>query len=386
VPKLLFVVNSCRYFVQHRLGLSIEAMNRGYKVAVATVIDDVDYLKDIQKYKIEVFPLDMSRRGVGITDNLNTIKELSKVIEDFKPDLIHSLTIKSVILSGIVAQKFGVPMIALIPGRGVAFSMKGIRGWLLNRMAKFLYRISLKNKNTIACFENEEDREFFIQHKIITPEKSRRLWGSGVDTDKFFFCPNARVNKNITVMMACRLLKDKGVYEYIEAAKVVLKKFPEVNFQLFGGPDLGNPTSLSFKEAENACFKAGVKYFGHVKDIPKHLAECDIFCLPTYYNEGIPVSILEASAMGKPVITTSIPGCRDAVVVGKTGLLIEPRSKDELAKAIIKLLEDSSLRSAMGSSGRALIENKFALPLIVEEYLKLYESLAPVASDIREAA
>lgn len=380
--KLLYVVNSGRYFVQHRLSLAKAAQEKGYEVAVATVEDYPEYIEEIHKAGIKLYSVPMSKRGLGILENLKTFNTLRKVFADFKPTLVHSLTIKSVIFAGILCRLFSVPMVSLIPGRGVAFSMEGFKGFLMRKFATYLYTISIKTKKFKICFENPEDKKYFEDSNILYKSQTELIPGSGVDLAKFYFSAQEpsniddRSTDKVVVLMACRLLKDKGVYEYLGSAEQILKKHNNIEFWLLGGADVENPNSMLPDEIVRETNKAGVRYIPHVKDVPPVLAQCDIFCLPTYYNEGIPLSVLEASSMGKAVITTSIPGCRDAVINDVTGKLIEPRSVPALVEAITELLESDNIRSSMGKKGRALVEEKFSLPTVIDRYLGIYYEAA----------
>jgi glycosyltransferase involved in cell wall biosynthesis len=372
--KILYVVNSARYFVQHRLALAEAAQKAGYSVGVATVLDYEDYVQDIIDANISIFSLGMSRRGLGVFENFKTVNEIHKIIRSFNPNLIHSLTIKPVVFSGLVTKITKTPFVSLIPGRGTAFSLGGLKGKILNLAATNLYKLSLSNKNSLICFENEEDRSFFIQKKLVPEERSIRVFGSGVDTEKFFFT-EPKDKDTVQVLMACRLLREKGIFEFAQASQILSKEFPQVKFVLLGSPDSGNPTSVTDEELKDLCEKKNVTHIPHVKDVPALLAQADIFCLPTFYNEGIPVSILEASSMGKPVVTTNIPGCRDAVAHAKTGLLVEPKSVEDLVKALRELIGSPQKRKEFGSNGRKLVEEKFALPKIIDSYLDIYQKI-----------
>ncbi len=374
--KLLFVVNSVRYFVQHRLSLAKRASASGYEVSVAAEPDDPHSLELVRAARIGFFPLPQSPMRLDPVGELRSFLALRRVLRKLQPALVHSMTIKSVVYSGILSRALHTPMLALIPGRGTAFVSGGARGKVLKWTACTLYRLALRHVGSFVCFENMEDKAFFEDLKIVDDRRSYRMMGSGVDVEKYFYTPyDTRRGAPRVVMLASRMLRNKGVLEFIASASLVRLKHPDAVFKLVGEPDPRNPESLSKEELEEQCMASGIEYLGFQRDMPRVLSQCHIFCLPSYYAEGVPVSVLEAAAMGKAVVTTDMPGCRDAVLDGQTGLLVRPRSACDLAEAIIKLIDSPELCAVFASKGRRRVEQLFRDDEVHRRYLEIYAQL-----------
>jgi glycosyltransferase involved in cell wall biosynthesis len=386
--RLLFVTNSARYFYHHRIRLANFAQKKGYTVGVITVTDSKEHRKKIENSNIEYFEIFLKRNSLNPFKEFLTILRIASFIIRFKPSVIHSLTIKAVIYSGILCRILGVPMVGLIPGRGAAFTTKGLKGFFLKKLATHMYRIALKKNTICPCFENNEDLQFFRNEKIISATDGERIFGAGVDVSSFKPNPSSleiiqnedKHEKKLFVLMACRLLRDKGVLEFLNAARIVQNTLPHVEFQLAGATDPQNPNSLSPQEVDQLCLVHGVNNLGFQEDMKPVLENCNVFCLPTYYGEGVPVSILEAMSMQRAVVTTTMPGCKDAVVNGVNGYLVEPKNAEMLADAILKICIDEKLCLKMGVEGRKRVEKYFKDSKVHQKFLSVYNSLENLKS------
>ncbi|SCA63985.1 hypothetical protein SCG7086_BM_00050 [Chlamydiales bacterium SCGC AG-110-P3] len=373
--KLLFVMNSAHYFVLNRLPLAITAKKAGYDVYIAAQCDDAESVRRIESEGITYLPFNIHRKGLKPLSTLSSYRQLSNIFNEIQPDIVHGYTIKALVLSGILCRHRNIPFVGLIAGSGMAFNSKGLQGWILKQIAKNLYRYVFRSRQSVSCFQNRDDQRELMSLGICTKEQTQ-LVGSGVNTQRFSFLSyNTVCNSSRSVLLAARMLRNKGITEYLLASQVVRLRHPNTEFKMVGAPDTGNPNSFSPKELEILCQESNVQWLGHTNDMPGALRECDIFCMPTYYPEGIPMALLQAASMGKPLIVTDVPGCREVVKDQETGLLIPPRDPEALAKAIIQLLESPQLCSTLSSSVREHIEGCHREELHHERYLSIYRTL-----------
>ncbi len=366
--KILFVVNVDWFFVSHRLPLAIEALERGYEVSLACEITDrQEYLENLG---IHVYPLKISRSKIGIVSELQALISIYKVLKELNPDIAHFITIKPVIYGGIASHLLShKKKVFSISGLGFVFIQEGIKASLTKKIIKFFYSIALSGKNSHIIVQNPNDKE--IIHSICNMPITT-IRGSGVNLNEY----DCRGNNEstITVVMACRLLKDKGVFEFLKAAKILDKKAYKVNFELYGDIDKYNPASLTQNDVDTIIEDSIVKVHGFSEDISKVFEHSDIVVLPSY-REGLPKVLVEAAACGRAVVTTNVPGCRDAIEVDKTGLLCEVKNAQDLAKKIERLIVDENLRKKMGKAGRKLAQKEFDINKVVAMHFAIYEDL-----------
>lgn len=374
--RLLFVLNSSQYFVLNRMSLAKAAQGAGYEVAVAAVDDDADSTQAIRDAGMQFHVLSLSRRGFNPFSTARSLWSLFRIFRRVQPDIIHAWTIKAIVLSGILARLMKLPMVALIAGRGHSFD----GGPLLRNLAKGLYRIALGGKLTHVVFQNSDDLDYFIDQGLVTKQQSHLIPGSGVDVTRFAFRDYARSQAQRVILLASRMLKQKGILDFLEAAKRVRKTYPHTVFRLVGAPDPGNPHSFTEAELQQMASDAGVEYQGFSRDMVETLGSCDIYCLPTYYREGIPMTLMQAMALGRPVVTTPVAGCRDVVRDGHTGLLVPPRQPHALADAICRILESDELATELAQRAHVHIKAGFSADVIHARYLGLYPQLVDLSS------
>lgn len=296
-----------------------------------------------------------------------------RAISTVRPSVVHAITIQSVLIAGCICRLRRIPFVALVAGRGSIFEMTGFKGKLLRAIVKFGYAFSMKNARSAAVFMNPADQQAFVAGGLVPEAKTKLIRGSGVDTERFGFKP-IDLTKPVSVLMASRLYREKGVSEFLAAAKSLRREFPSVRFYLAGDIDPMNPTSYSIDQITREAKAAGVEWLGYSQDMPKLLADHEIYCLPSYH-EGLPLGLLEASATGRIVIASDIPGCRVVVKNGQNGLLVQPRSAPALVEALRNVLKDPKTFSGLGLAARQNVEREFALPLVNKAYLNLYDSL-----------
>lgn len=369
-PCVIFVANRGFSLVSSRLPIIQYFLQIGWLVVTVTARDD--YGEVLLKTGAICEEVAFNRGGISPLKDLAALLNLIKIYQKYKPSLIHHFHAKP-ILFGSLASSF-VPdakIVNTVTGLGHAFIHKG----LTYVIASIGYK-SLLSKSSMTIFQNSDDWKLFLEKGWINKEKSQIIMSSGVNIKRFHPNINTSEKKEIPrVLMVSRLLWQKGVREFVEAAEIIKQKNYAVNFELGGEWDLVHPNAVNqdwVKQAENQGI---IKFIGYVKDMEKELCYTDIFVLPSYYREGFPRVLLEASACGVPIVTVDVPGCREAVVDGETGKLVPPRNSKALAQSIFELLMDNSLREKMGRAGRERIEREFDIKIITDKYLDLYRKI-----------
>ncbi|MBE0349646.1 glycosyltransferase family 4 protein [Pseudoalteromonas lipolytica] len=364
--RLLYIVNVDWFFVSHRLPIALEAIKKGYEVHIACgITNKQSYLESLG---IHVHPIPLSRSGTSILTELATIKKLWNIVKEVNPDISHVVTIKGVVYGGIITRLLKVKSrIASISGLGYVFIDNSARVKLLKLIIKKLYGFAL-GKDTLVIFQNENDKSIFVDGNIIQPSQSLLIRGSGVDLDKFKYIPEPKTIK--TVMFLARLLKDKGLIEFCRAAHII-KKSADVRFVLVGDLDPDNPNSITEDELASYTDSGIIEHWGYSQNVESVIPQAHIMVLPSY-REGLPKSLLEAAACGRAVITTDVPGCRDAIEPNETGLLVKVKDSNNLAEAIFKLLDDDILREKLGQAGRKLAEESFNIDDVIATHIAIY--------------
>ena len=366
--KLLFIVNVDWFFVSHRLPIALSAIEKGFEVhLLCATTDKLEYL---QSLGLIVHPFLFSRSGRNIYSEISCIVKLFAQVKKIKPDLMHVVTIKPVIYGGIVARFLKVPgVVSAISGLGFLFVKRdGLNARLLRGTVLSLYRVAMGHTNQRVIFQNPIDKQTLVAEGGVEESKTRMIRGSGVDLDKYSM--SSEPEGLPIVVMASRLLKDKGVCEFVEAARTINSKQVKAHFKLIGDPDIGNPESVTNEQVKSWQDEGLVDCLGFRSDIAQLFSVAHIIVLPSY-REGLPKVLLEAAASGRAVITTDVPGCRDAIEADITGVLVPPRDAKALADAIEHLIDDKVLRQQMGRAGRKLAEREFS----IRSHLIIYDEL-----------
>lgn len=380
--KLLFLVAEPGYFCSHRLNLAKAAIKAGYEVALATRIDPKGNLdpkteKSIQKIKsagIHLFPLSQFRRAdINPWQQILAYRELVQIYQSFKPDIVHHVALKPVVLGTLVALRCKVKrVINALGGLGFVFSAGGIKKRILRSALIPVLRFLFSRSQSILILQNQDDLDTLVQAGCIQREQVELIRGAGVDIDTFKVS-DLPSSPPFIIAAVTRMLWDKGIGELVDAALILKAKQIPAKILLYGTPDPENPRSLQESELQKWHDQGIVEYKGYCEEVPVAYANCHIAVLPSYYREGLPKTLLEAASCGRPIITTDFPGCREAVIHGKNGWLIPPRNSHALADALIELIENESLRHQMGKEGRKLVEENFADHFIHDQTLKLYK-------------
>ncbi|AMG38625.1 glycosyltransferase family 4 protein [Achromobacter xylosoxidans] len=371
--RLLFVVNNPAFFMSHRLPVAQAAQRAGYDVHVATM--DGPAVADIVALGMIHHVIPMTRSGKRPLQELGTLLALLRLFRRLRPRVVHLVTIKPVLYGGIAARLARVPgMVAAISGLGFVFLSNSLKMRLVRAVVARLYRLALGHPNSRVIFQNASDRDLLKSLGAVRDEQVVLIRGAGVDLDLCQALPEPAALPVVATMVA-RLLRDKGVWEFVEAARLLRARGVPVTMRLVGGVDAGNPTSATPAEVEAWQREGCVEALGERSDVPQLYAASHIAVLPSY-REGLPKSLIEAAACGRAVVTTDVPGCRDAIDPDKTGLLVPVRDPQALADAIARLAQDAALRHSMGVAGRALAEREFNIERVARIHVELYDTLS----------
>lgn len=372
MKKILYVVNADWAFMVNRLPIAIEALQQGYEVHIGCAFTGRQ--TELESAGLIVHEIPFTRSGKNPFQEINTIRKIYSLISKVKPDLVHAVTIKPVLYGGIVSKVTGVKaFVAAIAGLGIIFSSNDFKSRLIRTFVQIKYKFALSNPNKKVIFQNPHDKAIVMNMARISERDTLLIKGSGASLEKYVHLPEP--DGKIIVSMACRLLKDKGVFEFVEAAKFITANNADVEFWLIGSPDFGSPNSLSEEDIVAINQTKAVKLLGHRDDIYKLFTQSHIVALPSYYGEGLPKVLIEAAACGRPVVTTDNPGCLEAVIKDETGFIVPIRNSESLTKALLKLIEDKALRQRMGDNARKLAEKEFDIKMVVAKHLDVYREL-----------
>ncbi len=363
-PLLIYFVSEDWYFCSHRLQLAKAALNAGFDVAVITRIDK--HGNTIRQAGIRIIPLELDRGGMNLFTDLATISKLIHIYKHERPNIIHNVALKPVMYGSIAAKFSRVPYtINALTGLGWVFTSQSLRARVLSRIVISILRYLLKPSYVIL--QNKSDAELVNNWHI---PRTYLIRGAGVDTE--IYTPSPEPGGLPLVILPARMLWDKGVGEFVQAAKILKNKNIAARFILIGKPDPKNPSSIPEKQLSDWEKQGIVESWGHCKDMPTIFNNTHIVCLPSY-REGLPKVLMEACASGRPIITTDVPGCRDIVKTEFNGLLVPPRNPEALAQALGRLISDQELRHIMGKRGSTLAINKFSQDQVISETLSVYQ-------------
>ncbi len=369
--KIIYIVNVDWFFISHRLPIALEALKQGHDVHVFA--QDTGKMQYLQSLGLKIHPINLERGSINPVQTLKLLFDLKNKLKKIQPNVVHLVTIKPVLIGGLASILAKVPSIVYaISGLGFIFTNTMLKAKILRLGIIPLYRLALSAKNKIVIVQNLDDLRILRQYVSIPESQTVLIPGSGVDLKQFDFQPLPLTNK--IVLMACRLLADKGVYEFQKSAQLLKEKYPEVRFVLVGGIDPDNPASLTEQELNDWVGKGDLEWWGHQINMAEILSQATIVVLPSY-REGMPKVLLEAQALGRPIVTTDVPGCREAIEDGKTGFLVQVKDEQSLADAIEKLINNDELCLEFSHNARVLAEQKFDIKQVVNTHIYIYEKL-----------
>jgi len=370
-PRLLYLITEDWYFWSHRLDLARAAAGEGFDVSIATRV--TEHGERIVREGFRLFPIRLFRRSRNPFAECAAIMELVKLYRRERPMIVHHVALKPILYGSLAAWCSGVPIVVnAFAGLGYLFTDDARRGRLLRACLRLAMRALLRFSRSIVVFQNRDDRDLLIRENVVTLEQTRIIPGSGVDATAFDIRLPA-VDGPI-VMLASRMLWDKGIGDFLETVRRLKRDNVAARFVLVGRCDEHNPAAIRLEQIQRWVDEGLVEWWGHCDDMPATLARATIVVLPSH-REGLPKVLLEAAACGKPLIATDVPGCREIVRHGVTGLLVPPRDPAALAAAIDSLLRDSLLRTTMGVAGRETVIREFSVERVTGQVIRLYREL-----------
>lgn len=359
--KILISINTSWNIFNFRRNLLSHLADSGFEIHAAAPFDA--YSEKLEKLGLFFYDLPMEKKGTNPMADYRLFVAYRKLINDIRPGICLFYTIKPNIYGTLAAARAGIPVVNNISGLGTVFLRKG----LSSTIAKALYKLALK-KSSHTFFQNEEDRQLFIDQGLIERSKTSVIPGSGIDTDYFIPGESAKKDATFRFLMVSRLIFDKGIMEYLSAAEKVGKKYPNARFEILGRPEQEANLGLSKEQIETYVNKGIVEWTDEQEDIREILSQADVIVLPSY-REGLSRALLEACSMAKPIIATDVAGCRELVDQGKNGFLCRPKDSDSLAEVLeraIGLKQEERLQ--MGQYGRNLVKSSYDQKLIFKAY------------------
>jgi len=370
--RILIVVNVDWFFLSHRLPIALAAMERGYEVFVAAA--DTGKREVIESYGLTFINAPYLEKSHSFLSELYMILKLGRLYKEFKPSLVHHVTIRPVLYGSIASRIYRVKAVVnALSGLGYLFINQGFKNRILRVVVTKLLKIGFSHPNQLLILQNNDDREKFIERGLIQPKKIRLVRGSGVDTD-LFKPPSKERSSGVDIAFIGRLLWDKGIAEFVEAANLLKKQGVHASFHIYGAQYENNPMSVPDDVIDEWKSNRALTIHGQKERIEDHLDEIDIVCLPSY-REGLPKALLEAASAGLPIVTTDTPGCREVVDDGVNGYLVPTRNASLVAESLKKLIENPELRSQFGQAGREKVLKEFTVDKVVEETMNIYTSL-----------
>jgi glycosyltransferase involved in cell wall biosynthesis len=372
--KILFIVNSAKFFITHRLHLALAAKKEGFDVHIAAPIDKKSkkYLLDFGFRLHEIY---LEQYSLNIVKEIKCICSINILIANIKPELLHLITIKPIFYGSIFSSLLKVPCVIIsFTGLGHLHIALDFKTRMIRKIIYFFFKFIFNRSKLCVIFQNSDDQFFFVKNKIIKKDQSCLIKGSGVDLKKFRF--NQKEPQGIiTVMMASRMLWMKGLSDFIEAAKKLKARDLNVRFVLVGKPELNVLYGANLKTLIKLNKSGIVEWWGFKENMDKIIQQSHIFCLPTKYGEGVPKVLIEAAACGKPLVGSNTSGCREIIFDGLNGFLSEPGNIDSLSSSLERLILSRKLRLNMGLKSRIIAESEFSISEVTNKTITQYKKL-----------
>lgn len=368
--RLLYVVSADWYFLSHRLPMARAARAAGFEVHVATGVENG--AARIAAEGFQLHPIPFARGRLSPLAALRTIGALRRLMRTLAPDVVHCISLQPSVYGGLAALGRRQPAIYAMTGLGFTFTSDTAKARAIRPLIGALLRALFNRNGACVLVQNGDDR-LAMEGIGVDPQRIVTIAGSGVDTDRLV--PSPEPPGDITVGFAGRLLDDKGIRPLVAAHRLLRQRGHATRLLIAGTPDPANPTSVTDAEVEGWTKEPGITWLGHVTDIATLWRQAHIAVLPSR-REGLPKTLLEAAACGRPMVATDVPGCREVAIAGETGLLVPTDDPQALADAIARLAEDPTLRARYGANARRLAEERFATPIIGEQIAALYRRMA----------
>lgn len=368
--RLLYASPTTGFFLSHRLPLALAALEAGYDVAVAS--PEGPDTQALTSHGLQHFHVPFERSLGKPGSSVRAFAALAGVMHSFRPDLAHLITAKPAVLGGIAARLFGIPTVAAVTGLGYLFIRSDWKARAAQQLLFAGYRLGLDRSDAHFIFQNGDDLGLFREAGLLARAGHTRIPGSGVDLERI--APRPLPPGPPVVLLPARMLRDKGVIEFVAAARILRERGVEARFRLLGDPDPGNPASLTHEELVTIDREGLVEWRPYTPDIAQALAEAHLVVLPSH-REGFPKTLIDAAAAGRATVTNDLTGCRDAIVPDMTGLLCKPHDPTSLADCIERLVLNRSFLEALGKEGRAHAERTFDVRSVVATHLEIYHQV-----------
>ena len=370
--KRIFIVFSIdRAFLIHRKDIALTAKKKGYDVSI--VAADTGKKDEILSLGLNFINLPISRSGKNIFQDMKSFFFLMNLYRLERPDIVHHVGIKILLWGGLAAKITKINgVVNAVSGLGTLFSQE--KKTLISSLFIKIFRFSNKRKNLFIIFQNNEDKSFFLNQKVVRPEQIQMTNGSGVDLDKYTYSTEIK-NGKIKIIFTARMIIEKGVIILINAAEILRQKYQDkIQFLLCGNID-DSSQAIRKEELESLCDGEYIQWLDFRTDIPLLLKESHIVVFPSYYREGIPKALIEAAAIGRPIITTDYVGCKEAVIDNYNGYLVPIKDSNAIAEKIEILIQDENKRIEMGQNSRNLAESKFSIVDVINKHMEIYQLL-----------
>ncbi|HHB95297.1 MAG TPA: glycosyltransferase family 1 protein [Campylobacterales bacterium] len=366
--------NTSWYLYNFRMGLIKSLQQQGYRVVLIAPKDDYSHRLEVLGCKH--YHIDIDNKGTNPIEDIKLSYQFYKLFRLINPNMLLIYTIKPNIYGGIVSKILKIPTVNVIAGLGTVF----LNDSLSSKIARWLYKVSFNNNRVL--FENQDDCEEFLAKNLVKKPQTTLISGSGINTEAFQPKNKPQNSENLIFLLIARLIKDKGVVEYIEAIKSIRAKYPNVQFKILGSYYFGNPSSISEDEVNQWVDDGIIEYLGYTDAVLEEIEKADCIVLPSY-REGLSRVLLEGASMSKPIITTDVTGCRDVVDDGENGYLVPPKDSKSLALAIEKMISLSDTdRRVMGQKGRIKVIDEFDEKIVIKQYLNVINRVCKVAQRV----
>ena len=370
MKKILYLFDAGDW--DSRMAVAHAAQAKGFEIVIGLINGDQAAADRAPEFRI--VSIEKSKNDIGIFSSLRMINAIKELIKQEKPDIIHSVTLKYGFLTGISAISYkNIKKIYTLAGLGYLFRSHSTKSLLLRAVLKVFLTFILRRQNTMLIFQNIDDLELMVARHYATQAQSVLIKGSGVYLDRFTPNPSGEEAHPI-VLMPTRLVHEKGVSVFVEAARILKSRGIEARFQIAGGETKHNPKAISKQEMEDMVQDGAAEWLGRVEGMPALLSQATLIVYPSYYGEGIPRVLLESCAAGRAIVTTDHPGCREAVAHGVNGLLVPVKDAHATADAIEALLRNAGTRHEMEKQSRIRAEEQFDIHLIAEKTVNLYSA------------
>jgi glycosyltransferase involved in cell wall biosynthesis len=373
--KIVLFANTDWYLYNFRRSLALALKDQGYDLLL--ISPPGEYGKKLRDLGLRWEPLPMDRRSLNPLREFVLMAHLVRLFRREKPDLVHGFTIKCAVYGSLAGRLTGIKArVNAVAGMGYVFTSSDVKALVLRPAISRLLKLALDGHGAQLILQNPDDVAFFTRARLVNPSRVNLIRGSGVDCQRFVATSGHRGDQPLRVLLAARSLWDKGLAEYVEAARSLHAEGRRISFLLAGTPDPGNPAAVPEATLRQWQKEGVLEWLGHVEDMPALLGAVDVVVLPSY-REGLPKTLIEAAACALPLITTDVPGCREVVTDGEDGLLIPARNSMALADAIRKLDDSPELARRLGLAARIKALAEFDERIVIERTVEVYRTVLP---------